>query len=244
LLNRNLRLFSGFVSNVLTLVNSALLQCLFLASLGNTLLIGCDRFVATTRPTEYRKLVSIRRVCGGILINWIALGFVIGIPMILHNLQQDLNIRVVYVLDVKIAHPKKYVEYVVDPLTFAMMLCNCILYSVILFKFYRISQRLPTSSTREIRSRKLTATVVTVVLITLVLWAPTVFFCLLPIEPGEVHSLRGLVYRIGLVMLIISSYLNNVIYAMRQPDYKLAYRRLLRCRKTSVHPETTADPPV
>jgi hypothetical protein len=163
--------------------------------------------------------------------------------MVKHNMQQDLSAKVLYTIDIKDAYPSKYTEFVVGPLVVSMMLMNCFLYGVIIFKFRAVTRRTQTTSAREERSRRLTSTVVLVVVITLSFWGPIVFFFLLPrdIRNPSQYAIRSAVYRISFVLVIASSYLNNVIYALRQPDYRMAFRRLLRLKTSSVSATQFSD---
>jgi hypothetical protein len=94
--------------------------------------------------------------------------------------------------------------------------------------FKKVSARV--SSESDTRSRKLTTTVITVVMIALVCWTPAVIVYLIPPDPVQMNQTNLRLNQVAFLLMVVASYLNNIIYPMKHPGYRRAYRALLACR--------------
>jgi uncharacterized sodium:solute symporter family permease YidK len=120
-------------------------------------------------------------------------------------------------------------NFVIGSFMTFLIAVNFIFYAGILVAFCKRRSTGQASSASVQRSRKLTATVVTVVMITMICYSPNALFYFMPVTLENPDPIRVKISEVGLMAMIIASYLNNVIYPMRIPDYRKAYLRLLGC---------------
>jgi hypothetical protein len=224
-----IHLYSRWLRNVFCLVDYAVLPCLIFASLGNSILIGLDRFVATVRPLQYKHIVTPRRIGFCILLECIVIIAVVLVPIIYNTRRLDLDVIHLEVpFYLVTVWPPGY-NLILGPFIGALIFVNFVFYTGILVAFRKVRNTIQASSVSVLRSRKLTATVVTVVMITLICWSPVVLFYLMPATPENPDPKLVRISEVALTLMVVASYLNNVIYPMRIPDYRRAYLRLLGC---------------
>ena len=210
---------------------AALITFLFASSLANTFIIGCDRLLATVWPLHYKTIVTRTRVCLAIVIMFVAVFCIFCIPLCVSAASLDTSNTILTILTMDRLQPGKYSEYVIGPFIVLLMLLNCILYSVIFVAFRKSANKVQSTAHLEQRSRRLTRTILLVVL---VCWMPTVFFIIFP--PTEETGIRAMAYRAGFGLLLVPSCMNNFVYAFRQKEYKTAYMNLLK-RSHRVQPQ-------
>ncbi|ELU09686.1 hypothetical protein CAPTEDRAFT_208340 [Capitella teleta] len=209
---------------------SGLISFLFYNSLAGTLLISCDRLLATIWPMWYKtKMTStIARICA--MATWLTTLFITNIPLHISATRLDTSKRVLKIVTMNQLQPDKYSEYVLGPIIIILVLANCVVYSFVLIAYKKSIKRLqPSLQTMQLRSRRLTKTILGVVGITLLCWIPTVFFFITP--PESDTGFKAQVSRAGFGLLLVPSILDNFIYAFRQNDYRRAYLNLLFGRR-------------
>ncbi|ELT88933.1 hypothetical protein CAPTEDRAFT_215639 [Capitella teleta] len=159
----------------------------FTVSLANALLIGFERFIATSQPSVYKKTCTKRRlvICAGSV--WIITLAVVLSPLIAHFYGEDSNINGdrFYILQMQNNLPNMLAKLI--PIVYTLlMLGNCVLYLKIFLCFKRSRNRVNVSA-GEKSSRKMTVTVVTVMAATLICYTPTVVYFLAPPNRGNPH---------------------------------------------------------
>jgi hypothetical protein len=199
------------------------------ASLVNSFLIGVDRFLAISYPTKYMQQMNNKKAALMVMGQWLFVGLVVLPPSIYKRSRHGIQFTV-HPPDI---YPESYTAYVTTPLAFILLIANALLYARILQLHRSHSMKVIGGQANQDqvskRSRRLTRLALIVVSVLIACWAPvTIMTVVPPPSPNPYESNAfNLIYNICFVVLLVPSYMNNVIYAWRHQDYKRAYLKLI-----------------
>ncbi|ELU17760.1 hypothetical protein CAPTEDRAFT_185966 [Capitella teleta] len=218
-----------WLSNILRLGNSVTIHTVIVISLGNSLLIGVDRFIATVRPFKYKSMVTKKRIYCTIGLMWFVVISILMLPLTIHNRNRNLNTWAINLGDLSKIYPSGFPAFV-GFLMISLIATNSILYFAILVAFQQVSGRVESSNETGKKSRKLTSTVAIVVIFTLAFYCPYIVFLIMPPTVGNPSFTQYVLPHLAIVLITVGSYMNNIIYPLRQPDYRKAYLAVLGCK--------------
>ncbi|ELT90311.1 hypothetical protein CAPTEDRAFT_191968 [Capitella teleta] len=229
-----------WLANVLRLANSVTMHSVIVISLGNSLLIGVDRFIATVSPFKYKSIATKKRVYYTIGLMWLAVIGVLSFPLVIHNINRKLDDWIINMMELTTIYPQGFPAFV-GVLMCSLMVTNFILYFAIMVAFQRVSGRVESINATGQKSRKLTSTVAIVVMFTLVFYCPFVVYLMLPPAKGKADVVKRMLAQVALVLITFASYINNIIYPLRQRRYRDAYAKVFSCSKVNVQVEPASQ---
>lgn len=223
---------SIYVWNTGLWINAGLLYLMFAASLGTTVLIGLDRFVATTLPMKYKFIVTQRVTCVCLLLMWLFMIVISEAPLMYRSTEFDWSKETLFLVNFQLYQPSGYSEKVYGPFLCMMMVIICILYSGMFFSYKKMQRRIHSAISQESQnSGKLTKIFITIVTIMMICWTPVVYFILNPpslVKMSDYTSLESDLFRVAFLLVTVPSYANNFVYAFQHRDYRTAYLNLLK----------------
>lgn len=224
---------SKHIQNTGVWINAGFVYLVFAVSLGNTVLIGLDRFVATTFPLKYKFIITRRVTYLSLLTMWLVMIVITLVPLIYRSTQYDWSNEQLLLANFKTFQPTGYSKYVYGPFLCSLMLALCIVYSAMFFSYHKSIRRINPAITQENQnSRKLTKIFITIVTIMIICWTPVVY-CIVnqPDDAGtsNVNAPEYKIFRISFLLVTVPAYANNFVYAFQHRDYKMAYLHLLKC---------------
>ncbi|ELT91943.1 hypothetical protein CAPTEDRAFT_216475 [Capitella teleta] len=212
-----------------------------------SLLIGIDRFIAVSYPTEYMQKMKIRNAAVMVAVMWV---FSIGriLPAGVYKRLQDDQLA--FIAHNRDAFPRGYSLYFSAPLGLIALLLNTLLYARIFQLFKAQSNRIAGSVNHDLstkRSQRLTRLSLIVVCVFIACLTPVILMSLLPQPEGGPLALNAynVVSSFSAVLIIAPSFVNNIIFAWQHQDYRKAYLNLIGRKpadNTEVSQQTSENP--
>lgn len=208
----------------------------YLTSLGITLLIGVDRFIATVKPLEYKRIVTRKLIYTGLVLMWLTVFALIGVPMCYRRTQFDGSQKQLLIVDLALLYPDGYSQQVIGPFVCSLLIANSLLYLIMFICYKRLANKLLVSKS-ERKSRLMTRMFIIIVSIMVICWLPIAYFFINPPDKAvkdNFLSLKLMVQRIAFLVTTIPSFLNSFIYTCQHRDFRNALMHLLRCSNARV----------
>ncbi|ELT92432.1 hypothetical protein CAPTEDRAFT_217095 [Capitella teleta] len=205
----------------------------FPGSLISALVIGVDRAIATSRPLTYKQLMSQHNAKLILAAQWSLLCCVVVTPAAYKYATLEQEQRNQLIINPPDVYPEGYTTYFTTPLSYVFLISNTLLYAKVFTSFRKAARRINTQGSNDARSRKLTKMAMMVTATLVICWLPlTIISALPPPEPAtEAFHVYSGIYESVFILLLLPSYLNNVIYALQHKDYKMAYLKILGCNR-------------
>jgi hypothetical protein len=229
---------------------------LFVVTLNTTFMIGVDRAIATLVPLSYKRIMTVRSTVLVLVLSWVAILLcnVVAMGTKITNVLRDGPLLFL-VIPTQI-FPDNYTTYFAGPLLLFGLASNAVLYGLVWGAYKRATVRAKAKG--EMATRRITRTCVVTVSLMLLCWLPiTVIGCVDPPFGNQKHmDIFRLTYDLSIVALMLPPYLNNILYAVYQKDFRSAYIDLFskggeqlsqletswaRNKGTEVHPKSAAD---
>ncbi|ELT89091.1 hypothetical protein CAPTEDRAFT_193810 [Capitella teleta] len=221
--------------HVLTCVNltgGILCVLAYLVSYTNALLVSVDRAYATLAPFKYKTQLSIKRASVILALALMVAVLQALIPITINMASADIVI-VEYSFELL---PTSYRLYWANPLLFIGLAVNILLYTVIVVAFLKTQKLVqPSSSSSELRNRRMTRTVTMVIGSLLIGNIPIVTVAAFPPSLDGLYLWSyAMCYDMAMFCTIIPTFLNNFLYVWQLPDFNRAVRQLLTCHSNTI----------
>ncbi|ELT90678.1 hypothetical protein CAPTEDRAFT_189696 [Capitella teleta] len=217
---------------LLNCVGASLMVTGFFVSNINVSLISFDRAYATIAPFEYKSRASTKTALIALAFTWAITVLQAVIPIAISlGLGTQTNL-VEYAYEVV---PYKFRLYWVTPLMYIGTAVNVVLYFIIVISFFKITSEVqPSTSSSDVRSRRMTRTVTMVIGSLLIGSIPLVTIAAVTHMPDAPYLWSyAMYYDIATLCTTIPTFFNNFLYVWQLPDFKRAFRRLLPLAKNS-----------
>ncbi|ELT94241.1 hypothetical protein CAPTEDRAFT_212678 [Capitella teleta] len=234
------RQHSTAVSIAFSWITSTFGCFLFLCSVSTAFVIGVDRAVATCKPMAYKRIMTHRFSVIAIIVIWIT-NTIVNFPAMLYQFidvysSGDIH----YVTNPTEVYPPYYTTYFSGPLMMCLLVCNVLLYTLVLCGYIKAASKVNVSNSEQSTLRITRMCIITVTIFIFGMIPILTVGAVPPPESDKFHIYQ-LLYDIALMMCITPSYLNNIMYACLQRDIRTAYGRLFKDTRSQVTPSQIPD---
>ncbi len=205
------------------------LSCLFFTTLGlcgsfgAVLVISVERFVKIVHPSKHAHIFTASRSILWIIFVWLYISVFVVIFLIWNNFSSDQNC----VINIIAREAYTYVLYCHLGV---LLLVNGVLYALILRKVIQHTKQIQDvriySKSKEME-RRTHVTVLIVLGVLYVCWGPFFITSFIPQTSNDVL----LASLLALAAVLVNSFINPIIYAWRNKDFREAFVAVLSCRK-------------
>ncbi|ELU16413.1 hypothetical protein CAPTEDRAFT_213637 [Capitella teleta] len=173
--------------------------------------------------------MKIRNAVIMVVCQW-AWSILMVIPASIYKRIQEDHLK--YIVMTPEAYPKGYTLYITTPLGFILLIANALLYARV-FWLLKVQTNKVSNNTHQAisnrRSRRLTRMLLIVVCVLVGCWTPVTVLSSMAVTEGGLFVLNAYItYAISFAVVMIPSFMNNIIYAWQHQDYRRAYLQLIR----------------
>lgn len=210
----------------------------FIASTGTVLMIGIDRVVAMLLPMKYKQWATAKNLVSVMLSIWMGILMLILTPVVVKYLslsEDEKNHK----FGIRDAYLSNYAAYVTTPLLMFNVICIAICYAIVIIVYIRASRRIKVKSTMaDKHTNKLTKMIISIVVVSFTCWMPVIIMYPLsppdPLKEPQKFHLVCLVTEYSIILMLVPTFLNNIIYGWFQSNFRNALLSLCGCCHSNV----------